>query len=48
MEIFNAANLIKLEDYSDKKIKDLEKIANQGQVDDMGIFNIYKQILLLI
>ena len=41
----NAANLIKLEDYSDKKkIKDLEKAANQGQVDDMVIFNIYKQI----
>ena len=40
----NAANLIKLEDYSDKKIKDLEKAANQGQVDDIVIFNIYKQI----
>ena len=41
----NAANLIKLEDYSDKKkIKDLENAANQGQVDDIVIFNIYKQI----
>ena len=41
----NATNLIKLEDYSDKKNKeDLEKAANQGQVDDMVIFNIYKQI----
>ena len=41
----NAANLIKLEDYSDKKkIKNLENAANQGQVDDIVIFNIYKQI----
>ena len=41
----NAANLIKLEDYSDKKkIKDLENAANQGQVDNKVIFNIYKQI----
>tara|TARA_B100000886_G_scaffold53089_1_gene32655 strand:+ start:2647 stop:4383 length:1737 start_codon:yes stop_codon:yes gene_type:complete len=41
----NAANLIKLEDYSDKKkIKDLENAANQGQVNDIVIFNIYKQI----
>ena len=37
--------MIKLEDYSDKKkIKDLENAANQGQVDDIVIFNIYKQI----
>ena len=44
-QYLNAANLIKLEDYSDKKkIKDLENAANQGQVDDIVIFNIYKQI----
>ena len=41
----NAANLIKLEDTSDKeKIKDLEVAANSGQVDNELIFNIYKQI----
>ena len=44
-QYLNAANLIKLEDYSDKKkIKDLENAANQGQVDNKVIFNIYKQI----
>ena len=41
----NAANLINLEDLSDKnKIKDLEQAANAGQVDEQLIFNIYKQI----
>ncbi len=41
----NAANLIKLEDYSDKnKIKDLELAAQLGQIDEKIIFNIYKQI----
>ena len=44
-QYLNAANLIKLEDYSEKKkIKDLENAANQGQVDNKVIFNIYKQI----
>ena len=41
----NAANLIKLEDISDKqKIKDLELAANEGRVDEKIIFDIYKQI----
>ena len=41
----NAANLIKLEDVSDKeKLKELEVAANQGQVDEKTIFDIYKQI----
>ena len=41
----NAANLIKLEDISDKeKLKELEVAANQGQVDEKTIFDIYKQI----
>ena len=41
----NAANLIKLEDVSDKeKLKELEAAANQGQVDEKTIFDIYKQI----
>ncbi len=41
----NAANLIKLEDISDKeKLKDLEVAANQGQVDEKTIFDIYMQI----
>ncbi len=40
----NSANLIILEDVEDeKKIKDLELAANQGQVDPETIFNIYKQ-----
>jgi len=40
----NAANLIILEDVQDeKKLKDLELAANQGQVDAEIIFNIYKQ-----
>ena len=39
----NAANLIKLEDITDKeKIKDLELAANVGQVDSELIFDIYK------
>ena len=41
----NAANLIKLEDISDKeKLKELEVAANQGKVDEKTIFDIYKQI----
>ncbi len=41
----NAANLIKLEDVTDKqKIIDLELAANQGQVDEKVIFDIYKQV----
>ena len=40
----NAANLIKIEDVNDKKIKDLELAANIGQLDESVIFNVYKQI----
>ena len=41
----NAANLIKIEDVNDKeKIKGLEIAANQGQLDEKIIFDIYKQI----
>ena len=41
----NAANLIKLDDITDQdKITDLEIAANQKQVDENIIFNIYKQI----
>ena len=41
----NAANLIKLEDITDKeKLKELELAANQGQIDSKIIFNIYQQI----
>tara|TARA_B100001057_G_C22834971_1_gene944871 strand:+ start:24 stop:1757 length:1734 start_codon:yes stop_codon:yes gene_type:complete len=41
----NAANLIKLEDASDKKkIKELETAANNNQLDKNKIFEIYKQI----
>ena len=41
----NSANLIKLEDVSDKKkLKELEAAANQGQIDEKTIFDIYKQI----
>ena len=37
--------MIKLEDISDKeKLKELEVAANQGQVDEKTIFDIYKQI----
>ena len=41
----NAANLIKLEDASDKeKLKELELAANNNQLDKSKIFEIYKQI----
>jgi hypothetical protein len=41
----NAANLIKLEDSSDKKkIQELENAANNDQLDKNKIFEIYKQI----
>ncbi len=41
----NAANLIKLEDASDKqKLKELEIAANRNQLDKNKIFEIYKQI----
>ena len=41
----NAANLIKLEDSSDKeKIKELELAANDGHQNKKKIFEIYKQI----
>ena len=41
----NSANLIKLEDASDKqKIKELELAANKNQLDKNKIFEIYKQI----
>ena len=41
----NAANLIKLEDITDKdKIKELEIAANQKQIDRSIIFDIYKQV----
>ena len=41
----NAANLIKLEDASDKdKLKELEIAANNNQLDKNKIFEIYRQI----
>ena len=41
----NAANLIKLEDASNKeKLKELEIAANEDQLDKKKIFEIYKQI----
>ena len=41
----NAANLINIEDLTDKKeIKELETAANNGQINSNIIFNIYKQI----
>ena len=41
----NSANLIKLEDVSDKnKLKELEIAANNNQLDKNKIFEIYKQI----
>ena len=41
----NSANLIKLEDASDKeKLKELEIAANNNQLDKKKIFEIYKQI----
>ena len=44
-EYLNAANLIKLEDASDKdKLKEFEIAANNDQLDKNKIFEIYKQI----
>ncbi len=44
-QYLNAANLIKLEDASDKdKLKELEQAANNNQLDKSKIFEIYKQI----
>ena len=44
-EYLNAANLIKLEDVSDKKkLKELEIAANNNQLDKNKIFEIYKQV----
>jgi len=44
-QYLNAANLIKLEDASDKdKLKELEIAANNNQLDKKKIFEIYKQI----
>ena len=44
-EYLNAANLIKLEDASDKKkLKDLELAAKNNKLDKNKIFEIYKQI----
>ena len=44
-EYLNAANLIKLEDASDKKkLKDLELAANNNKLNKNKIFEIYKQI----
>ena len=41
----NAANLIKLDDASDKeKLRELENAANNNQLDKNKIFEIYKQI----
>ena len=41
----NAANLIKLENTNDKKkLKSLEIAANNGQVNEKIIFDIYRQI----
>ena len=44
-EYLNAANLIKLDNISDKeRIKKLEVAVHQGQIDEKIIFDIYKQI----
>ena len=44
-QYLNAANLIELEDASDKdKLKELEIAANNNQLDKKKIFEIYKQI----
>ncbi len=44
-QYLNSANLIKIDDISDKnKIKDLELAANIGQINEELIFDIYKQI----
>ena len=41
----NAANLIKLDDASDKeRLKELETAANQGQMNKETIFRIYQQV----
>ena len=44
-EYLNAANLIKLEDYSDKKkLQEFEIAANENQLDKKKIFEIYSKI----
>ncbi len=44
-EYMNSANLIKIEDISDKeKISTIENAANRNQIDKNQIFKIYKQI----
>ena len=44
-QYLNAANLIKMNDISDKeKLRDLEIAANNSQIDEKIIFDIYKQI----
>ena len=44
-EYMNAANLIKIDDISDKeKINRIENAANRNQIDKNQIFKIYKQI----
>ncbi len=44
-QYLNAANLIKIDDINDKqKLKSLELAANEGQIDDNIIFDIYKQM----
>ena len=41
----NAANLIKVDDITDKqKIRDLELAAEKGQIEERIIFDIYKQV----
>ena len=45
-EYLNAANLIQLDDASDKeKIKSLELAANKDQLDREKIFDIYSKII---
>ncbi len=44
-EYMNSANLIKIDDITDKeKIKNIEIAANKNQIDKTQIFKIYKQI----
>ena len=44
-EYMNAANLITIDDISDKeKIRNIETAANNNQVDKSQVFKIYKQI----
>ena len=44
-QYLNAANLIKIDDINDKqKIKELEIAANNNQVDEKIIFDIYRQV----